>query len=103
MTTIYVASFATVIDFECLRDDRGYDTVTDMAHGYTCGAGTDLDKVIADAKAKLTAEMIDVEELTADDELTYEVEASSFGNCTITASCGVDVIGVIVIRPFDAA
>ena len=94
--TIYVATYATCGDFDAqMTDDGGYDTVGDMAIG--CGvvaAGTNLERVLAKVKAAMTAEAIEFEELTADDELT-------FGDMTvyhlINVSLGADPYGVIYV------
>lgn len=34
---VYLANYATATDFDCLRDDGGYDNIADMAHAGIAG------------------------------------------------------------------
>ena len=97
MTTIYVASFCTYADYECLRDDHGMEDMESYAIGMTACAGLDRAKVLEVAKRMLEAEMIDTEELTEDDELTYAEEDSG----TTQVSLGAEPAACIVIREFE--
>lgn len=111
MTKIYVASFATCNDFDAqMIDDGGYDSVADMAMGCTAAAGLDRQRVIDAAKLLMTGEALDMEELTPDDELTFEEQATTQQGAnddhnlwwTIDVSLGADPYGVIIIRELDA-
>lgn len=97
---IYVASFVTVADYDCIVTDGDISnySLVDLAQGFTCAAGTDKDRVIAKAKAQLEEELRDMEELTEDDELVYVEEEDS-----IRADLGADVIACIVIREVEEA
>lgn len=69
---IYVASYITANDYDCLVTDGDFreQTWEDCANGFTCCAGTDRDRVLAKAKAML------IEELTENyDDLDERTQA----------------------------
>lgn len=112
MTKIYVGSFTTCNDFDAqMTDDGGYDTVADMAMGCTAAAGTDRNRVMEKVKDMMRAEAREVEELTEDDDLTFEFPIGYGGGfpgvdnswLSIDVSLGADPYGVIIIREFDEA
>lgn len=103
MPKIYVGSYTTCNDFDA-QMTGGYDTVADMAMGCVACAGTDRDRVLAKLKEMITAEALEFEELTPDDELTYD-SVVQVGTTTqsIDVSIGADPYAVMIIQEMEEA
>lgn len=79
MPKIYVASFITAGDYDCLVTDGDFreQTWEDVANGFTCAAGLDRDRVIAKAKQMFIEELIDLEDLSASTSIDEVADANA--------------------------
>lgn len=110
---IYVASFVNEYDYDvdCRRDNLGEDTMADLAHGFTCCAGSDHDRVLEKAKLMFrreyaeyqvdeeTAEAIELAEMMLEADLEFIEEAPA--GVQYRVELLGEVIGAIIIRGFE--
>lgn len=118
MAAIYVASFVNEYDYDVdvRRDSLGEDTMSDLAHGYTCCVGRDHGSVLAKAKELFireyaeyqvdeeTEENIEQAKSIIESDIEFIASPALYGDRLPTAwsvELFGDVIGSIVIREFD--